>query len=320
MTILIISDLDDAHLPFVKKHLNEEPMIVGSLSLIDKHELSISSVPKTQIIIDGQPITSLQSVWYRKPHFAVHDRLNVSPMYQQYAESAIKEHILSLFPLLADAFWISDYYAILKACSKPWQYSVAAGLGLIVPDTLHTSDSTAARAFLKAHKSIVVKSMSAYYPYNPQDQTYKMLFTHKVERGEPISFDGLHLAPSILQQAVDTDFDIRVAVVGDKAFASAIRARKTEDDRFAKIIDWRAGDYAGGIDYEPYVLETSLAEKCIELVRRLGLQFGAIDLVRDKKGKTWFLENNPNGQWAFVDDVTADKIGQAIARLLQTPR
>lgn len=317
MPTLIISDLEDTHLPFVQKYLNEEPIIIGSSSLIYKRELSISSVPKTKIIIDGRPISSLQSVWYRKPYMAVYEQLNVASMYLQYAESAIKEHISSLFPLLNNVFWVSDYYAIQKASSKPWQYSVAASLGLIVPDTLHTSDRTAAQAFLKSHKTIVIKSLSSYYPYDPQDQTYKMFFTRKVQSGEHISFDGLHLAPSILQAAIDTDFDIRVAVVGNKTFASAIRIQNT-DDRFAQTIDWRAGDYSGGIKFEPYKLETSLAEKCIELVRRLGLQFGAIDLVRDKKGKTWFLEINPNGQWAFVDDMTVDKIGQAIAHLLQS--
>jgi hypothetical protein len=47
------------------------------------------------------------------------------------------------------------------------------------------------------------------------------------------------------------------------------------------------------------------------------LEFGAIDLVLDKKGEIWFLENNANGQWAFVEEATGQPIGKAMADLLQ---
>jgi hypothetical protein len=39
--------------------------------------------------------------------------------------------------------------------------------------------------------------------------------------------------------------------------------------------------------------------------------------VLDKKGEIWFLEINPNGQWAFVEEVTGQPMGKALADLLQ---
>ena len=87
----------------------------------------------------------------------------------------------------------------------------------------------------------------------------------------------------------------------------------------AGVRDWRAGHDKdmGELAFEPYALPDKIARQCVVLTRQLGLPFGAIDLVQDDAGETWFLEINPNGQWAFVDKVTADKIGKAIAQMLE---
>ena len=48
----------------------------------------------------------------------------------------------------------------------------------------------------------------------------------------------------------------------------------------------------------------------------IGLLFSAFDLVVDKEGRFWFLEDNPNGQWAFIEQWTHQPIGRSIAALL----
>ncbi len=58
--------------------------------------------------------------------------------------------------------------------------------------------------------------------------------------------------------------------------------------------------------------------RCIEYVKVLGLQYSAIDLALDEDGKYWFLEVNPNGQWAFVELATVLQISKAIAELLSS--
>jgi len=47
-------------------------------------------------------------------------------------------------------------------------------------------------------------------------------------------------------------------------------------------------------------------------VRLLGLRFAAIDLVLDQTGEYWFLEANPNGQWAWIESRTGLPISSAI--------
>jgi hypothetical protein len=46
------------------------------------------------------------------------------------------------------------------------------------------------------------------------------------------------------------------------------------------------------------------------------LRFSAIDLVLDPSGDYWFLELNPNGQWAWIEARTGLPISEAITNEL----
>lgn len=55
---------------------------------------------------------------------------------------------------------------------------------------------------------------------------------------------------------------------------------------------------------------------CIDLVNELGLAFGAIDLIKSKSGDYVFLENNPNGQWVWIENQTGQSISDAVIEIL----
>jgi glutathione synthase/RimK-type ligase-like ATP-grasp enzyme len=59
-------------------------------------------------------------------------------------------------------------------------------------------------------------------------------------------------------------------------------------------------------------LPNDVAKGCMDLVRRLGLRFGAIDLVLEPSGDYRFLEVNPNGQWGWIQTRTGQPIAGAI--------
>jgi len=45
-----------------------------------------------------------------------------------------------------------------------------------------------------------------------------------------------------------------------------------------------------------------VAERCLALVRSYGLNFSAIDLIVTPDDHYVFVENNPNGQFIFVEE------------------
>jgi D-alanine-D-alanine ligase-like ATP-grasp enzyme len=53
-------------------------------------------------------------------------------------------------------------------------------------------------------------------------------------------------------------------------------------------------------------------------MRELGLRFGRIDLLANdlNLGKFWFLEVNPNGQWAWLDLEQRNGLFDAVIRFL----
>jgi len=55
-------------------------------------------------------------------------------------------------------------------------------------------------------------------------------------------------------------------------------------------------------------------------MRRLGLEYGAIDLRLTPEGQYVFLEINPAGQFLWIEMATGQKIAAALAACLAGPR
>jgi glutathione synthase/RimK-type ligase-like ATP-grasp enzyme len=114
----------------------------------------------------------------------------------------------------------------------------------------------------------------------------------------------------LFQAWVPKAYDVRLTVVDDELFAARIDARSR-----AAEVDWRA-DYHS-LEYTPIETPDRVRELATALLRRLGLRFAAMDFVVTPDGEWWFLEANPNGQWAWIERETAMPIAAAIADGLQ---
>ena len=68
--------------------------------------------------------------------------------------------------------------------------------------------------------------------------------------------------------------------------------------------------------YQPFALETADIERLRRLHARLGLAYGAYDLIVDRTGELVFLEVNPGGQWLWLEEATGVPISRAVATLL----
>jgi glutathione synthase/RimK-type ligase-like ATP-grasp enzyme len=66
--------------------------------------------------------------------------------------------------------------------------------------------------------------------------------------------------------------------------------------------------------YEDHLLPEEEKQRCVDLVKALGLKFGAIDMARTPAG-SYFIEINPTGEWGWLD-CPSRPIASDIARLL----
>lgn len=309
---VVISGADDHHIEYVERHLDQPFVLLDTRDiLIGKAcTYNILGGGVTKITQGGRQLKDVQSVWYRRAMRIQPFELPVADDYKLYAENAIRFFNRLLFAQFKDAFWLSDYFAIEKANDKLWQLQVASGLGFNVPDTLFTASAAEATTFVRNHKLAIAKPN--YSSRFQKDGKAYGFYTSYVD--DATDFSGLCVAPAILQAAIKVKTELRITVVGNKVFAASVRSNK---ETAKHLRDWRVASLTDEASFAAYTLPTNIEKRCIALVKELGLQFGAIDAIIDPRGKFWFLENNPNGQWAFIEQETGLPIGKAVAELLE---
>ena len=71
--------------------------------------------------------------------------------------------------------------------------------------------------------------------------------------------------------------------------------------------------------HQYHALPSEIASQCVSLTHSLGLASGAIDLVLTPGGDYVFLEINPNGQWAWIQQLCPDiPLRESLANLLES--
>ena len=77
-------------------------------------------------------------------------------------------------------------------------------------------------------------------------------------------------------------------------------------------MDWRRGS-AIYPDHQEHILDEETSRRLRLLTETFGLRFAAIDLAVEEDGQYVFFEINPNGQWAWIEQITGQPIAAALA-------
>jgi glutathione synthase/RimK-type ligase-like ATP-grasp enzyme len=123
----------------------------------------------------------------------------------------------------------------------------------------------------------------------------------------------LSVAPATFQSLIHKQSDIRVTIVGEKVFCAEILSQ-TDDDA---SVDWRRTSNPN-LPHKHHDLPREVELRLLQYMKRLGLEYGAIDLVLDREEGYYFLEANPGGQWLWLDRILDLGITQSIADWLET--
>ena len=99
-----------------------------------------------------------------------------------------------------------------------------------------------------------------------------------------------------------------MTVIGSRIFAAEI-----SNSNKSVSGDWRL--IKNQVSYRKINLKQGLKNKCIKLIRALGLVYGAIDFVT-KGNKFIFLEVNPTGEWGWLEKKLDFPISETIAKTL----
>jgi glutathione synthase/RimK-type ligase-like ATP-grasp enzyme len=200
--------------------------------------------------------------------------------------------------------------AVWKAELKPFQLEIAAAHGLTVPNTLISNVPSSIRAFFHScHGQLIAKPVrSGHIVQNGLDHA---VYTTKICLGDLEDLEDATLSPTIYQELIPKDFDIRVTVVGRRIFAAAIDSQTDPD----ASVDWRRTSNPK-LPHHAVDLPADLRKNIFALMDALSLEYGALDFVLTPDGRYIFLEINPNGQWLWLDDMLSLGISLQIAEWL----
>ncbi len=176
-----------------------------------------------------------------------------------------------------------------------------------VPRTLITNDRDELCAFAEEiNGPVVCKAFSSLVL--SEGDAVESVYTTIID---PATVDPQQFSATahLIQEWIPKDFEVRVTMVGQVPFATAIRAGSD-----AAHVDWRA-DYQT-LSYEQVETPPDVAESLTRYLAAFGLNYGAFDFVVEPDGTWRFLECNPNGQWLWLEHEVGLPIAAALAKLL----
>ena len=185
---------------------------------------------------------------------------------------------------------------------------VAQAVGFELPHTLLTNDERAFLSFAGGGKRVISKAFGTSVV---REVPGLARYTERVSHRNLLHYQSVRLAPAIFQEQIAKRVEIRATVVGEQVFAVEIHSQATARTRQ----DWRRYNI-GHTPHLRHSLPAAVAAQCVQVVARLGLCFGAIDLILTPEGRYVFLEVNAGGQWQWMEELTGLPIYDAVARLL----
>ena len=158
---------------------------------------------------------------------------------------------------------------------------------------------------------MVAKSLARPFLVWPQEAQAQVMYTRLLDREAEVELPHVRNTPTFFQKYIVKEVDLRVIVIGEEVFAVEIASAQNA----ATAVDFRVID-PFDLPHRQVTLPPGLDDACVALTRRLGLAFGAIDIVRDADGGHHFLEINPNGQWMWLEWMTGAPLRRALCDFL----
>lgn len=297
----VVAELKRRDIPFFRLNTEQLPLGQSTMEGYPRAAWSISLEGRT---LRGNEV---RAAYFRRPGVPVPAATITDSGERAYAEAEWGAFLKSLYARL-EGIWLNDPMDIFVAEDKPRQLMLAHEIGFNVPRAVITNDLVSTRK-VSGIGSVIGKPLRQALITGEQE---RVIFTTRLGNISDEDAGAIALAPFIIQTEIIKQYDVRVTVVGEKIFATAIWSQ----EHLETEVDWRQGSRPD-LRHERINIPYKIEQQCLSLLRRLNLRYGAIDFICDLQGCLWFLEINPNGQWAWIENLTGYPIASAIVDELE---
>ena len=313
MKVLLFTNKEDVTTDFIVRELKRQEI---DFYRFNTEELSLS----VEIILDFEreryllidkldrkeyDLLEFTDIYYRRPELPLYDDEGLTDGEKSFLQTEIYYTLEGIYRLLSGKHWFNNVFAIRNAENKIYQLLLAKEVGLTIPSTLISNHYDSVEQFLEKGKHII----KPVYNARIKDEKYpQIVYTSEITQA--IEKEEAEFNINYLQNKIEKRCDVRATFVEGNCFAVTIDSQELEDT----CVDWRKGEHI--LKHNPIELPREIRLKCIQLMKRLNLHYGAFDFVLDKQGNYYFLEINPNGQWAWIEHLTGLPISKEIVKCL----
>lgn len=293
----LIVELITRDLPYFRLNAEELTKAGFTFSLSEnrlRREISVG----TRVL----DLNEVKAVWYRR---AIHPGsiADLPPGERVFVAGELR-HLAMGLVLNPDVMWVNPIDRVSVAEHKLYQLQVARQLGFRVPRTLVSRDPLELRTFAAANEFGTICKPIFHGMFADEVASYS-IYTRRVN-AESFEEDSVKTCPVLLQEEVVRSADVRATFIGPECFVADI-----EGD--SSLVDWRDPDVP--VSYSESSLSDEDQNMCRAMLAKLGLRYGAFDFVRTPEGDLVFLEINPTGEWAWLEDRLGFPMREAFIQL-----
>lgn len=252
---------------------------------------------------------SVTCVYYRRFEDSIKLNLRkVYPVNQALYElqNELEDLVHYFYYLLKDKKWLPDLSK--SDLDKLTALNIAQECGLKIPKSIVVTTKKDALSLITMVPSIIKPIRFSGY-YRCGAHTYSM-YTNLIQPTDMEKMKIQHFFPTLIQEKIEKDFEIRLFYLESQIYASAIMVGDKDYDDVKRCFDTE------DISWIPFELPQEIILKIINFMNRAGLNTGSIDMMKDKNGNFVFIEVNPVGQFIAPSKRCNFNLEQKIANLL----
>lgn len=266
------------------------------------------------------PLSEIRAVWFRR--WMLDRRHEMASLLEQTGADSHKLHYDLRRHLTQESRKLSDSVFSCFA-GRPWLshprkaslnkldvLTRAARAGFATPATLVTTERDELRRFCALHGNVITKPIGDVDMFVDGERSH-FLFTAALDKTVVEALPE-RFAPSLFQEQVDKDSELRVFYLAGACHAMAIFSQSDAQTR----TDFRRYNRERPNRTVPYRLSPETVERIGLLMDDLGLETGSIDLLHTPDGREVFLEINPVGQFGMVSQPCNYRLEKKVAEHL----
>ena len=309
--ILILTHQDDPHTSSVRNYLNQreiENFTIITENLLRDYKINFSSEDLTyKIEAKGKVIelTPSWNIWNRR--IMIPDRNKGMP-------KDLHDLVIDECEKTWDGLLMGHKGKVVNrpqnhfyANSKLDQIRFALENSMLAPDTIVTNNPSNLKDFYDKHKgNICFKLQKGAVIRTPEGN--KVIYTNKVTEEQMRNASLVSSHPSLFQEYIDKEFEIRIISTDRISTGIAIHSQDSEISK----VDYRRYDLEN-VCYHQVEIPEKVRLFCSKMLTYYGLNFGAFDFIYSKDRKYFFLELNPNGQWLWLEEQSGYNLTKEVA-------